>query len=110
MNILLHSTTHGSVDLLEGWPMAAKIKPMPFASTGWVQKDFGSILFQEIKTSQYLMRYFVFRFLEEMHFTVDEQDEGLQSLLSLKGNFKHALSGQKMQTIHEGQFTLLNAG
>jgi AraC-like DNA-binding protein len=83
---------------------------LPFASTQSISRDFGTIALQEIKTNQFLLRYFVFYFFKQMPLIVKETGEGLQSLLTLKGAFHYGVKGQRMYPISEGQFTLLNAG
>src|SRR5690349_4444696 len=110
MNQELHSDLFGTLQLIPGWPSQARAVRLPHARTSWLQKDFGSILFQEIQTDEYLIRYFIFHFMQQVILTSKELGEGLQSLLSLKGQVRHEMKGRKYQLIQEGQFTLLDAG
>lgn len=58
----------------------------------------------------YLLRYFVFSFLEPVTLSVQEEGEGFQSLLSLKGELEHKVHGMERCRLGEGQFILLDAG
>ena len=110
MNADMYEKSFGSIILSPGWPLHVGIQSLPTAQTRWTQQEFGTILFQEILTDKYVLRYFIFRFLKEMTLVIKEQGEGFQSLLSLKGGLRHGIKGQRIHTINEGQFTLLDAG
>jgi|GEM_PF-956874 len=110
MNPDLYNLSREPIELLPGWPKHAKVQPLPQAQTFWMQREFGSILFQEIKTEQYLLRYFIFRFLKQMTLLSKERGEGIQSLIALKGRIAQSLKGQKSFTINEGQFMLFDSG
>jgi AraC-like DNA-binding protein len=109
MNSNLFSNTYGKIVLSPGWPVDTRLQPLPNATIASSIQDFGKILFQEIKTTHYTFRYFVFSFLEDIVLQQNENDEGLQSLLCIKGNTFHHIKGVGEFYIAEGQFQLLNA-
>ncbi len=51
-----------------------------------------------------------FRFLKDITLLIKEQSEGFQTVLALKGVLRHGINGQKIHTINEGQFTVLDRG
>lgn len=110
MNADLYTKDYGQIQLNTGWPPAAHIPLLPFAKGQWKREAFGSIYLQEVSLRYYRFRYFIFSFLQPMTLTIRERGEGVQSLLTLKGSFHYRFTGQKFQTLQEGQFTLLNAG
>ena len=106
----LYSSSHGPITLLPGWSAYSKAKQLPHAALFSMTQPFGSIHLQEITTGNFLLRYFIFYFLQPVTLLCQEKNEGLQSLLSMKGSLHHGLKKQKKQLISEGQFTLLNVG
>lgn len=110
MNTDLYSPSYGHIRLLSGWPPQSNGYRLPLANTYWIVRDFGNITLQEVKTEQYLFRYFIFYFLQQTELVVKERGEGLQSILSLKGQLRHGIKGRQHHIINEGQFTLLDAG
>lgn len=82
----------------------------PNADLFYAQGTFGTIILQEIVTELFSLRYFIFHLWENMALFVKEENEGLQSLLLLKGGLQFSCADLPMIPLSEGQFLLLNAG
>ena len=110
MNKYFISSSYGSIELHKGSPPNFTEQVLPSAEIFWAQASFGKIILQEIVTDCFLIQYFIFSFLEKITMMVQAQQEGLQSLLLLKGQFVFQLTDAKKTLMREGQFLLLNAG
>jgi AraC-like DNA-binding protein len=110
MNGKLFSSLYGPIKLLPGLPSRHGIKQLPDAKAYHAILGSGNIFFQELRMGGYLLRYFVFSFLEPVTLAVQEEGEGFQSLLSLKGELEHKVQGMEGCRLGEGQFILLDAG
>lgn len=110
MNGKLFSSLYGPIELIPGLPSRHSIKQLPDAKSYHALLSFGNIFFQELRMSGYLLRYFVFSFLEPVTLSVQEEGEGFQSLLSLKGELEHKVQGMEGCRLGEGQFVLMDAG
>ncbi|RYE02142.1 MAG: AraC family transcriptional regulator [Sphingobacteriales bacterium] len=104
-----HSSTYGPLLLTPGWPSHRISGPLPGARTLYAEEAFGSVLIQQIHEKTYSLNYYIFSFLQQVTLFGKDDSEGLQSLLSLKGGLQFGFRGKEVQTLAEGQFTLLNA-
>jgi len=86
-----------------GWKGNLLPGATPYSYTG----PAANILIQELKTTQYLLRYFVFRFFSNSIFK-SKSENGLQSLLSLKGSSHQRINGLPSFRLDKGQFMLFN--
>jgi AraC-like DNA-binding protein len=110
MNAKLFSFVHGPIQLIPGMPPGNQARLLPEAPACHAVLDTGTIIFQELRTGGCLLRYFVFSFFERIILAAQEESEGLQSIVSLKGDLEHRITGEESCRLSEGQFILLNAG
>ncbi len=82
---------------------------LPGSKVFFCQKDFGSIMIQQINAERYSIRYSVFNFVRRMALLFEEETALLRSQLILKG--KIGIKDQKTDKSHlkEGQFILLDS-
>ena len=69
----------------------------------------GNIIVQEIVTPQYTIRYNTCRFSESFTLDGKMEDTGLQTSVSLKGDFHHHIKGVGNISLLENQFAMLYA-
>jgi AraC-like DNA-binding protein len=100
-------TNRGPLHLLPEFPkdwngkMLAGAAPLSFVG------DLGSIVIQELKTKYFLLRYFNCLFLNDIDLLTQTQ-QGLQSILSVKGSLNHTLPHLPSFNLQDGQFLLWN--
>lgn len=108
MNLNLQSDIYGPVQFVDGFPPNFFDKLLPQAISYHAIGPWGVICMQEINTSQYLLRHFLFHLQNTLAFNETEKDEGLQSLLSLEGHIRYRVNGLKEVLIKEREYTLVN--
>ena len=69
----------------------------------------GTICIQEIRTDKYLLRHFLFLLKRKLSFHLTEKNEGLQTLLSLKGEMDYQIHGLKSIKLKEKEYVLFDA-
>jgi AraC-like DNA-binding protein len=89
-----------------GMPSRFSDYVLPQAQTKHSTGPWGVIGFQEIETPKYLLRHFLFYLHKSLSFHTREKNEGLQSLLSLKGELEYKAGDLAGFTLKEREYTL----
>ena len=105
MNHNIISSAHGPVILESALPSGYNGPILPGAVIHSAVKEFGTIIFQEIKTEEFLIRYNFFHFLQKLTLTQKEDTQHLQSLLALKNDLRHKIKSLGLGPLRQGQFS-----
>jgi hypothetical protein len=81
---------------------------LPGSSTFFTERDFGTMLIQEIRSERYLLQYSIFNFLKKITLFFSQKKIGLTSQLVLKGNLNIKTNEGERLKIREGQFLLFS--
>lgn len=108
MNANLRAENYGKISFQPGLPNNFGQFVLPQAATYHSQGPWGFVCYQELKTSRYTLRHFLFRLEQSVAFFSQETNEGIQLLLSLQGDVRVVLK-QKAIALKEKEYTLLNA-
>jgi AraC-like DNA-binding protein len=98
------------IDFRKGVPSDFSMYALSQAISYHAKGPWGVICIQEIRTEKYLLRHFLFSLEKAISFYIQERNEGLQSLISLKGEFYHSINGLKRFLLKEKEYILFNAG
>jgi AraC-like DNA-binding protein len=109
MNENLRSELYGPISFLSGIPDGFAKQLIPQAQYCHAYGPWGIVFLQELKTDSFLLRHFLFKLHETLSFSFKENNEGIQSLLSLKGELKYHVHGFEPIVLKEQEFTFLNA-
>jgi AraC-like DNA-binding protein len=93
----------------KGIPLGLDWQLLPRAMPYYAQGDWGTICLQEVRTAKYLLRHILFRIHQNLSFHSKEKNEGLQSLLSVKGNVEYHVQGLKKIDLKEKEYILFDA-
>lgn len=110
MNGNLTLDQFGPISFDPGLPSTFLGQPVPGAVSIHAKGPWGVITVQELKTPRYILRYFLFKLYTSLTLRVKEMNEGLQSLLSLRGQFEYHVEGFEPFKISPSEFLLFNAG
>jgi hypothetical protein len=69
----------------------------------------GILCLQEIKTSKYLLRHFLFSLSQSISFFYENGNSKLQSLLTIDGHFNFEIKGQEKIALNEKEFLLFTS-
>jgi AraC-like DNA-binding protein len=99
----------GDLPFVGGFPSAFSEYLLPQAETIHFTGEIGTICIQEIKADKYLLRHFLFRLKRKLSFHITERNEGLQTLMSLKGEIDYQIHGLKSINLKEREYILFDA-
>jgi AraC-like DNA-binding protein len=105
MNLNIISSDHGPITFQAVLPENYNGLILPGGSIISSVKDFGTIIFQEIKTEEFLIRYNFFHFVQKLTLTQNEETHNLQILLALKNELKQKIKSIDDSRLKQGQFT-----
>ena len=108
MNTNLRTENYGLLPFEPGLPDNFSRFALPQAKVFHAQGAWGLVCYQELKTSRYTLRHFLFLLKQTLTFFTKETEEGVQLLLSLKGEVCFALN-VKAVVVKEKEYTLLSA-
>jgi hypothetical protein len=81
---------------------------LPGSSTFFTERDFRTMLIQEIRSERYLLQYSIFNFVKKITLFFSRKKIGLTSQLVLKGNLNIKTNEGERLKIREGQFLLFS--
>jgi AraC-like DNA-binding protein len=110
MNRDIRFDAFGPIDFKKGIPSDFSTYALSTAIGYHAKGPWGTICFQEIRTEKYLIRHFLFSLEEAISFYIQEHNEGLQSLISLRGELNHSINGLKKILLKEKEYILFDAG
>lgn len=110
MNLSFRLDTTNTLYFTAGYPEDFAGYRIPDARSSFARGEWGAVCVQEMKTGPFLFRHFLFLVKETLSFFIREQNEGVQSLLTLKGELRYQVKGQVPQVIQECEYVFLNAG
>lgn len=110
MNQHLRSDLFGPLVFSSGLPSGFAGLLIPQAVCSHAQGSWGTVCLQELQTGKFLLRYFLFRLHRTLTFRCTEAHEGLQSLLSLRGELECRIGSHEPFFLKEKEFTFLDAG
>ena len=109
MNMNIRVNDYGAIEFAQGIPPSFTDYAIPQANISHAVGPFGTFIIQEVQTPTYLLRHFIFVVNQVLSFTIDENHYAIQSLFSLKGDFKHKISTKQIVSIKESEFVLFRA-
>jgi len=109
MNVNLRSETGAHLTFLKGLPLHLKGNIIPQATSCYSITEEGTVWLQELKTSHYILRYFLFFIKTTLTLFWQEKNEGLQSLINIKGRFEFRTGKLKPVLLTSKEFILLDA-
>lgn len=109
MNRNLIIGNYGPLHYMTGLPEDFSKFRIPGTSCIHAAGAWGVVCLQELRTSNYLLRHFIFSLTSTFSFTNREENEGLQSLLNIRGDVEYQVNSLKEITLTEKEYTLLNA-
>lgn len=98
-----------SLRFMPGYPPNYPGPLLPSAVARYASGHWGMVCLQEILTENYLLRHFLFAAKQILFLRTIEKDEGVQSIVCLKGEMDYSVKGLPTVAIQEKQFHLLNA-
>lgn len=109
MNSDLIIEGYGPVSFINGTPANYSSSLIPEFIARYAHGIWGSIFLQELKTSKYLIRHFIFSLQKGASVLSKENNEGLQSLMNLKGEVAYMINEAKGVTLKEREYILIDA-
>jgi AraC-like DNA-binding protein len=110
MNIHLEFENGNPLHFIDGTPEGVTDYLLPFADCFYSKGPFGLVCVQEIRSTDYLLRHFVFVLQSTLSFQNKEANEGLQTLFNVRGELQYQLGGLKEVKLKEKEFAFLHAG
>lgn len=107
MNLNIISSSYGPIVMEAVLPVGYNGLILPGGNIISSVKEFGTIIFQEIKTEEFLIRYNFFHFLQKLSLTQNEETYNLQVLMALKNELKQKIKSIGDCSLQQGQFTSL---
>jgi AraC-like DNA-binding protein len=98
-----------SLRFMPGYPPNYAGPVLPSAVARYASGPWGIVCLQEIKAENYLLRHFLFAVKQILFLRTIEKDEGVQSIICLKGELDYSVKGLPTVAIQEKEFHLLNA-
>src|SRR5215216_2466944 len=108
MNRELLLENFGKTILLSGVPPGFSSHIIPEAAYFHAQGQWGTLFLQEIETSKYLLRHFLFSLKQTISFFNTDGDNKLQSLLTITGAIDFEIKGQTKVQLKRKEFLLFN--
>jgi AraC-like DNA-binding protein len=110
MNIHLEFEDGNPLRFIYGTPEGVSGYLLPFADCFYSKGPFGLICVQEIRSADYLLRHFLFVLKSTLVFQNKEGNEGLQTLVIMRGELSFQIGVMKDVKVKEKEFILMNAG
>jgi AraC-like DNA-binding protein len=96
------------LSFVQGFPALYSGYQLPQAHAKYASGPWGTICIQELRSEDFLLRHFFFMIRRSLKIVCKEKGEGLQSLISLKGEMDYSADGLPRLLIPEHHFLLLN--
>lgn len=96
----------GKTSLLSGMPTDFSDYMIPAAVYFHAKGPWGILYLQEIKTSKYLLKHFLFSLKQSISFFNEGGNSKLQSLLTIDGQFDFEIKGQGKIELNEKEYLL----
>jgi AraC-like DNA-binding protein len=110
IDLTLHTSSHNELQLQPGIPPGVPALSIPGSEAWHFADENSTILFEELKTGPFTIRFTFFRFLKKMTLHYKMHNPPLGARIALKNKWRMVIGDEPEIKLHENQFAMYHAG